>query len=234
MGAAYVNPSDTTAITNTTNDGTHPSAYGACKMGEIAANELKKHIPLVPAMSYSIADPFNLNTNGAMVGTGGTLINAAITGVVADGWFAGGYEATTSVTASKAARTDVLSGEWQQFVVANGGTTGSVQFYKNVVSGFTAGTDKIYGMIELEVDSASVITERIDMLLEARTGAGNSTVLNSFGGLFHESANPNLNYAPKGTMIIRSPEFIIPATTTQIRLICKAYMTSGTIKVGRS
>lgn len=234
MGAAYIQSNSTDPVNGAVHsDGIHPGAFGACKMGEIFATEMKKHVKTgLSTLSYSNKNPENLLSNGTQYGTSGQLAgNPLTTGLVADSWLS--VPSLVTVVASKEKRTDVQDGEWQVLTCSNGDTVnGLLSYYSETTTGFIPG-DKVVASLEMEVDPASVITQKIDVVVECRD-ANNAIVGTPLSPLIHESAYPNLGYAPRGVFIVQSPEFNLPANTAKIRLMARAYIVSGKVKVGRA
>ncbi|WP_079708628.1 SGNH/GDSL hydrolase family protein [Paraliobacillus ryukyuensis] len=226
MGSAYVDPTSTNPIANSTEDGIHPSAYGAVRMAELSVEELDKHIPKIPSMSYSNDDPYNLLSNGSISGTSGNLGNTT-TGEVADNWWLVGFGGA-EITASKVSRDDFPQGEWQKVEVT---VAGSAQFYSDVTSGFSVG-ETIYGQSEFKIDENAVVTTKIDIQVVCYDS--NDVDIRVLNGLYHSDGLTPLNYTPKDTFVLKTPFFQIPEETVRIRIISRVYLDSGSCYFGRS
>lgn len=225
-GSVYLDGATLGPATKMAVDGTHPSAAGAVRMGELIAEELRKHIVIQPTtLTYSNIDPGNLLTNPILMGTAGTKANTSITGDIADGWIGAAYSGATAV-ASKVNRS-LRQGTKQRITVSGGGETGNAFLYRDFSAGFAVG-DTLYAQIAVKIGAGSKVTKSIEFGIDCRkvvSGAGTNT--GQYYGLFHESAFPDIEYTPSGELLIRTPNFIVPPETTQLRYGIRIYMSDG-------
>lgn len=216
--------------TGFTVDNTHPSAKAACIMGRLLADELIKHVPLVPRKArYQMGNPGNILVNAQVPqGTGGGK-NAQVTGDVATGWTVAG-NGGLAVAASLVPRGDAYAGNLMQLVTSGGSATSSIDIY---TEGTVVAGKRYVAEVELEVDKAAVVTTSVLVGVQQRNVAA-GTVKATVNGLHHESASPDLGMAPQGRMIVRTPVFTLVQDADRARILIKITLSSGTIFVGRA
>jgi lysophospholipase L1-like esterase len=224
LAAAYADGGDASQpIANATYDGTHPSSYGALLLGR-KIRDVLSGLPGIATRYPDNGATGNLFANPTLAGTGGTLTGGA-TGQVATSWritMAG----TGTVTASKVARGDGVTGEWQQ--IAFNLNAGALAYFRHdVASGFAPG-DRVQAAYEIQANGDWVGAN--DFYLKITAGASSNYALQHLGGL-------PLNLDP-GNGVIRSKPLTIPAGATSIQPILYVDATagagaSGTLRIGR-
>lgn len=213
-------------------DGLHPNAYGALLMGRTIQAALTG---LVAPYAWVGNDASLGLVNPTMTGISGTRYNAQVTGQVATSWtvYCGDVGCGTTVVCSKVARTDGVSGEWQQMV-----TTSS--------SGFTGSGCNLQQSIANGV--GMVAGDRVQLYVEVQTDddwAGAKSLISNIH-LYGSSFVEDLMYHPlwenltlnPGAGVLRSRPMTLPAGTTTKGLTPIAWKAtatggSGTIRIGR-
>jgi len=206
-----------------TNDGTHPNAIGAQRMGKVIADALRPFIPASDIFSSSNTDPLNLMRNACNTGTGGTVANG-ITGTPGTQW---GFSSTgTAVAAvSKVARTDNLPGEWTRLVIDPTNTAPII-----------ASGGILWGVGVLQPGDS--ITTAIEVRTSGLVGVslfsgGNYHPLSqgaALSGTWQQGSGP----VNDGTYILLVEDHIINAGATYMQARVAITATGGTLDIGRA
>lgn len=119
-------------------DGTHPKPPATVAKGRVLA---AAKAPFVPAAAFpwlpgSAADPFTLMPNPMMLGAGGTVKPAGVTGNLAHSWSFFNNGGTSAGVLSKVARTDGNGGEWQQ-IQLTAGNDDTIKLQIDLIAGGT-------------------------------------------------------------------------------------------------
>jgi lysophospholipase L1-like esterase len=246
---AKLSQNDGTWVPAYTTDGIHPNPVGAVVMAKIWADVVSKNIPNVDVLPQYGSDPESFVTNPMMNGTAGTLASTASgdgsTGTVADGWRYDRISGTVISTLSSVARTDGVSGKWQQINLTTGSSaTASGRLTFRTASAGAANTnglsyaagDKVYGLVEMQLgtDIVSAAAKYIRVTAAA--------VNTSFTDVFQSKAFdvdpanslPGGTDSPTDNMVFATPPFTIPATGTQWLELRVDQTAKGTIRVGRA
>lgn len=207
-----------------THDGVHPTAAGGVAIAKTIATTLQTLLPAVPHFDAGTADfAGSILDNHAMTGTGGTLGSGG-SGVVADYW------QVANGVASKVARSDSVSGEWQVLAIGAASVRLNPATGIDLSSGFAVG-NKIVGQAEVYcVDDWDTITQ-LNLVLEFRDGSGAIDALTFLANDPNTGTIPNP--APNGSITLRTVPTVVPAGTTTIRTYVYFVGASGTIRVGR-
>jgi hypothetical protein len=215
----WVNQNDGSPLAGVTNDGTHPSIYGAYLLGKKLADTLRLYVNPVDTLCINNLDESNILTNPLMLGSNNG---------VATGYSIGTNGTSVVYTASKVARNDGL-GEWQQVAVTGVGTAKVQQTNSTTGQKWNVG-DEIYALVEFETDDNWVNPHKFQLTL---------TCLNaSFTGLAVSADLPT--YAPDDAYtfanprkgVFKTPPIVIPSGTTMVNAEV-AFNGVGTYRVGR-
>lgn len=229
--------------TKMTHDGTHPGTWGAFVIGRQLAEVIKK---LEPSRNELYADPFNtyhatnnpfgnLITNGMMIGASGSKSGG--TGEVASNW---GMAVSGGVTYVASKITDALNPNIpNQRIVVSGtaGGSGGAVVLQQTASSFVPSTP-IEAICQIAVTNPSNISS-CQWDIRIVHGGGTlkyATDCNSYGTSYNECNVIPTGESWRGTL--RTPPFVLPADTTEIRcrllINCFPNTTfSGTVDVGR-
>lgn len=211
-----------------TNDGTHPNANGASKLGKKLAKTLAPLAqPLSVFSSGGNTDPLNFMRNAANTGTSGTVANG-ITGTPGTQWTLATASGTAVCAVSKVARTDDEQGEWTRLVIGPANTatitaSGGVLWDATGANGVKVG-DKIMTAIEVRVTGLTGVT--------AFSGGAfypTSQALD-LGGTWQQGAGT----VPDGTYTFLVEGSVIGAGATYIQARVTVAATSGTVDIGRA
>lgn len=103
-----------------TSDGTHPNLKGQVEMSrKMAAGWLAYGFPTGDILPMVSANDYGLPETH-MLGTAGTKSGSNVSGTVATGFVVTGTDIPeATIVCSKVARTDGVTGEWQQFVITD-------------------------------------------------------------------------------------------------------------------
>lgn len=230
------NPSDGLPRTNTMQDGTHPTTYGAQIMGAYAADILA---PLIPdtgdRMTASQTDGSNGITAAAlMLGTGGKK-NSIADPTVPDGWNVL-ESGTHTVVPSTVARADGI-GNWLQLAVTGAGTDGSIIAQHETISlptanGVIVGDTDVYAICDFECDDDWVNARRLEFQIQTP-----GTV---YKMVAYAAANTADVFQPPGLRgVLKTPRFRTPPVAysdrkLQIRILVTANTGQvATIRFGR-
>lgn len=197
-------------------DGTHPTADGAAVLGDVLAAELKAYADIIPEKwllpnepgTQLVANPY-MTGNVAGVATGWELYPPA-----------GG-----ACTGTKVARTDRVSGEWQQVEVTSNPDHLVVRFQRPIETGFSEG-DVVRAAIEFEVDPGATWNGGLYACLrDISTGT-------FVADNYETSAEANMTLPPADGVLL-TPEYTIPAGTVKIQPELWAFCDLGIFRVGR-
>jgi len=227
-------------LANHSQDGTHPNGAAALKWGTLIANALKALAPqtdLIPSLQY---DPKLLSASMQQLGSGSSP-GTGITGVLSTGWGCTALNGTVTATASKVARTDNLTGEWQSInVTAQSTETTGTRMQLNTTTGFTPGTDTVYAFAEYELGSDVTIMNDLSVNL-ATVAPGSSIVqqvqaMSNTAGTVQTTAHrtllASLSAGRKG-ILITERALIDPTATSSLNLELR-FAGLGTVKWGRA
>jgi len=201
----------------------HPLNVGAATLGKVLATALTAHLPAVDRLPWDPGDPYNLVTN-AFNGGGTTTATGITIDQVAGGAITG--------TPSKVLRTDGIAGWWQQVTIT--ANTVRMRWDNTDTTAWTAGTDSVYGLIEIQTDNDWVTVKNFNASLEFIDTGG--TTLSQAQALSARSGDGDIGYNPgNGVFFIPPPP--IPATTTRLRSRVNLNLVSNagnaTFRVGR-
>lgn len=197
-------------------DGTHPTADGAAVLGYVLAAELKAYADIIPEKwllpnepgTQLVANPY-MTGNVAGVATGWELYPPA-----------GG-----ACTGTKVARTDGVSGEWQQVEVTSNPDHLGIRFQRPIETGFSEG-DVVRAAIEFEVDPGATWNGGLYACLrDISTGT-------FVADNYETSAEANMTLPPADGVLL-TPEYTIPAGTVKIQPELWAFCDLGIFRVGR-
>lgn len=192
-------------------DGTHPNAAGARRIGEAVAAAISGLFPPDPDLPGSTADPLELVPNPLLVGDSAGL---------ADGLTAMTFSGATPMT-TKIARSDLgIGAEWQQVTVVG---RSSHKIQQSVTTGFSVG-DTVVATFEIEEDPGDYL-ESHATVLEAW---GVATTLGS-------TSLVALGSERIASGVVRLPRFTIPPGTLSLRLYHRVSTGPGgaTWRIGR-
>lgn len=229
-------------------DGLHYGAYGAYVAGAAVAEALSDIIPprsILPGHKTDVYDAThnpegNLISNGAMSGSGGSIL-FPVTGVCADDWTLGVNSGTTggTIVGSKEARTDGIGGEWQVITLTSytGPVGQQVVFWATVAgsSGAYAQGDVFEAEAEIQVSGAVKVNS---VALRAREYDGANFQAEGLS-MYRVGTD---DYAPTSwSGIYRTPQVAVKNAVTassNLRLYVTAFIdgsgtVEGTIKIGR-
>lgn len=229
MGGAVASP-DTYTYGNAlwTLSGVHFAAQGSWRAAKQAVSDLSGFLPVGHRFPMGSLDPNEMFPNPMMTGTSGSL--TTLTGSAADGLTFAVYGTGAAGTASKVARTDYVPGEWQQVTMSGGDhvemTTGQITLPAGVAPG-----DKIRGAIEIDTGGDWTAVHGSMFYIQARDAS--STVLNTVTVGQAPGSYPDLTIDP-GPHVLVTPEWTLPANTAKVRMYYDAWISSGTIRVGRA
>lgn len=205
-------------------DGVHPYCMGASRMGYRLAKVLET---VTPKADFPITSRDLLGLGCYQPGTSGVFGGAnpgGGSGQLADN--ATCYvPASTTIVASKVARTDTHPGFWQQIQQTAGvGAYNYTQRNSNVGVDWSVG-DTVYGVLEYETDAASWAANQFYLTL--RSLASDQRVDYGYGsdGVLYQPA------VAKG--IFRTPNLVVPSGTTYLRLDATAGGGTHTARFGR-
>lgn len=193
-------------------DGLHQNKVGAARQGRALAKVLEKLAPPADPLPQYNADPLNAITNGLFDGTLGGLPS--------------GFQVfPTESTRTLVARTDQQPGNWLQIesptqvnnTVANGSSPQALP------ASWVPGTTKVFGVIEMESEPWTAVAHTgPNLSLQFDAGGspthyviGNAHSAGDTAAGFPLENQPGLN----GPIVIKTPEFTVPAGTTRFRLI---------------
>lgn len=212
-------------------DEVHPTALGASTIAakmysDISASPLISTViynglsnvdAAVNRLYYSVPNLLFAGTSGAKT--------APATGNVANG-----FQATAGGTWSKVSRSDGKPGTWQQVVIGAEADSATISTY-DITSGFSVG-DTIFAQVEFESDNDFVAPETFQLNLSALNA---SNVVQSYvTSLGHSTGGGSGNSCVRiSSGIFRTPNLVIPATTTKIRHYFNVLATSGTFRLCR-
>lgn len=186
-------------VTNMLADTKHPTEYGASFVGKAIAAAIAEIYGPAPTPDWVTG---NLLPNGTFAGTGGSKSGGALGTVANSCTLVGDVGMTCTGTANEPGQTIALSAP---ALTATGDTSG--QFYSTITSGFSAG-DVLEVLTDITIDSGEFV--RWDMQ-------------------FYNSAGGTANYVEAYTRgsnqyteaidrcITRSPPFIVPTSSTNLR-----------------
>lgn len=211
----------TAAATAYTYDGLHPAPRGAFWMGKAISDALSVFLPPASLLAVSQIDTYsatnnptgNLLTNGWFTGTGGTAGTGA-SGSIASSWTLRRTSGTTGAIVGSKTTETVDNGTTyatQTVVVtaAAGSSTENLQILQTTGSNFTAGTDVIYGEMEVRVSSVTADSLR-SIQLNLQDGTSSAICLAEEAGF----------YLPNGDWngVLRTPSFTIASAATTLGL----------------
>lgn len=206
--SVWADPATGAPVTVLTDDGSHPSADGAQRLGKVLADALSPFIPAVRHVATSNADTGNLFTNGMLTGD---VSGLATSWAISNG--NGGSPNTRTPT--KVARTDGLPGEWQQIAIGSGNAGMPQLTAPTVTTGFTVGLD-YEALIEFESDAGVVINADTQRYMQANLIAlGSSGELARAVWAWRISSEKNWTVWPR-TGVMRTPPLTLPTGTTSL------------------
>jgi len=186
---------------------------------DIAGNQLDVYDATNNPYGFLTSDPF-------ITASGGTATSPC-TGTVASGWTLGNISGTGTGTCTaqlESTRTDLFSGQRQQFTISTGGLTNHEQ-YSFVQSGTIASLnisigETIYGECDVEINNGYLINNlaldigffnSVPTVIAATFDGGDTqyTLANTgtLGGL--DASKP---------MTMRTPPMVVPATTNSVNI----------------
>lgn len=204
-------------------DQVHPNYTGHSRMGTILASVLAPYAP----GNYSFLPQGPGNDNGM-------LPNPFMVGDTSGGATSTNFYDLGSGThvKTKVARVDGIPGEWQQLVVTaptpNADGAQIQQQNTNVGVDWNVG-DTVYGIAEFETDAAGwdIYAFTLGMFFFTANQSTNALTIGS-----SDLAQLTAPIVRPARGVIRTPEMVVPATTTRLQL--NFYIRgAGTVRVGR-
>lgn len=227
----FTDPSSGLFLAGMTDDGTHPNATGASKLGLYMAAVLDPLVPRCDPLPLSNIDTSNFATNGMMLGNTAGLATGLVasTGPAQDG----SAGVVPVYTATKVARTDDFGGEWQQIALTSGDL--SLRIFDLTLPGnpgFVVG-DTVYAMVEFETDAAGWANATLQGILQCLTSGFANVV--KYHPIWPTILADVPARAPSGIMLFGP--LVIPATTARLDLFVYVQGSftsgSGTVRIGR-
>lgn len=216
VATSYWIPTYSAAGGSTSQDGIHPAALGAARMGRRLYQVLDPVVPKFSNLPDFSSDPANIIPSGR-----GFLIGNAAG--VATGWSMSG----SGHTPTKVARTDLLgNGDWQQ--VANASGADSNVRYADLTTGFSVG-DNVYAEVEFQTDVFTNCTVFYLGLLFI--DAGSATIFEARDCSVGVAETWPLESQPLSG-VFRTPTTVIPALTTKLRPFVRM-AGQGTFRIAR-
>jgi len=214
--STFIDPAVGYPPTSYAADNLHPDGNGAAILGVKIADTLEPALAGISSGMVVSNDDANLIANGMMTGNSSGI---------ASGW---GFDATGTQTPTKVPKTGNKLGEWQQVVAL----TGTVSLRYNVTTGYTAGTDIVYGDCEFEADDDWAANTKFELSVEfTGTGIPAGSVVRTVDMLL-SNGDVNVTTIPRRG-VLRTPRLIIPAGTTQVAWALRMTGT-GTFRVSRA
>lgn len=210
----YTDPLDGNISNFLTDDGTHPSADGAKRLGQLAANALAPFIPNINDLPSANVDTSNLLTNGMMYGNS----SGAATGIGVNGSGSSPVHAL-----SKVGRTDLFAGgpvhpcEWQRMAVGPGNGAQRIINWATITTGFAIG-DTVQALVEWRMQASPTPVAiggglpSINIKLIAVGGSAEAT------WCYHTSTDKVWTVFPTPELVALTPPITVPSGTTSLVL----------------
>lgn len=223
-----IDPATGQILAALTNDGIHVNDTGAQRIGRLMATVISQLVAPVDILGHSTDDPLLLIANPNLTGTAGSL-STGVTGSVATSWTTAPV-GTSTVVASKVARTDGLPGEFQQYAVSQGGIVHS-QVNNGLNTVWFPGVTSVYAVCEFQMDSGDTSLTNLRLQVQAYNASFQTT-----GQVEDFQFIAGDTYAAESHVangVLRTPTFLVPATTDLRILVAATYTGIGTIRFGR-
>lgn len=218
---------------NITNDGTHPSAWGAIVIGNYVASQLEKFIIIQPtSLVYSNLDKGNKIKNPMLTGVAGTKATN-VTGEVADNWTLIVGDNANAVGSKEPREGRVGNRQLVTITNTNNTSTGYAQFYQDI-NITTAGLDikvgeDYYLQTCVKIGKDTVVTKGYHSGVDIKNG---STITNQSYSPFFGTADLEINSkVPNKDLVLRTPNFRITEGTTHLRVLFRLYTANGNFSV---
>lgn len=210
-------------------DGVHPNGSGGQRMGYVLAQLLA---PLTAPMGIGLDRSGMLGVNGLQLGIGGFKSGSGAAGITGDVAANNTCYADASATAvaSKVARTDLLPGAWQQYVVTG---TPSIAHSSRIsdTSKWAVG-DMVYGIAEYQIDTAAWQAKNLTLTLMCVPGTATQSLARSpFGDTV--ASLPTVDGSLMASGILVTPPMQVIAAQTALRLDGGSGGGNHTIRWGR-
>ena len=206
-----------------TTDGVHPSATGAYWLGRALFNALQYRTQVQDPLPFTNADPSSILPNPMMVGdTAGLADSVTVQSVNA---------AAVTATQSKVARTDGVQGEWQQINASSAADGWQLSQNNSTAGSLWNVGDTVYGVCELEADSGGsfVTAGRVPFSLSILF----YNVATSVADWRSQSSYTAMTVYPTERLVLRTPNYVVPASTTRVYLRAQCFLTGCDVRIGR-
>lgn len=215
-------------------DNTHRTSKGAYNWALAGVEALQYVIPARDILVTGRQDSISLGTygnfavNGLMSGTGGSNSGTGASGSVADGWTHAVSGTITSVASKVAVAVSVDGyGPWQQLAITGGGAGATAALFQAAATIPAVGST-VFGAAQVDLSGVTAITG-LNMQIDCRN-VSNASLATAVSN--RENDGALVAFAG----VLRTPDLVIPAGTTQIWItitITCAGSSAATLKARR-
>lgn len=204
-------------------DGIHGNRKAAARWGKLLADAISSLFPPSDRLTSSNIDPYNILSNGMLVGNSSGLATGLTHLTLSD--------ITGTATPTKVSRTDGKPGEWQRMVVGAGNSAQGFKIRANNTTGFSVG-DEVYAECEIAMGSDIANFQYLTLTIAPyTTGLSPLTPIGQDQWPYQTDVIVD-SVDRLGTAVLRTPTIIVPATTGRL-MLALSYKGEGTIDTAR-